>query len=108
MAPATPQFNFGPPIQMYNPGALRVFVTKVAIPGPHPDPAPEQRDWGGGRTEEIYGWAQINFTLIFEREDQKKEKGFILAVFHFSGHKSFFGARDSWKHVHCLAGRSGI
>ena len=36
---------------------------------------------GGGR--KIFGWAQINFTLIFWREDQKKV--FIRAVYFFPG-----------------------
>ena len=34
-----------------------------------------------GGAEKIFGWAQIHFTLIFGREDQKKV--FIQAVFFF-------------------------
>ena len=38
-----------------------------------------------GGSEKIFGGVQINFTLIFGREDQKKI--FILAVYLFSEHK---------------------
>ena len=43
-----------------------------------------------GGAEKIFGEAQINFSLIFGRENQKKF--FILAVYLFSGHKSRSGA----------------
>ena len=53
--------------------------------------------------EKIFGEAQINFTLIFGREDQKKI--FILAVYVFSGHKTRSREIMGGGAVYCLAGR---